>query len=279
MSVDTVVDLRQQAGDLARRLGSLHLFISAAQELLGIVRRLNSEILQRHNRKIVTLVEISRTTLTRAGVKLHLFTSCSPALENYKSLYFDILRALRDRQEVIIDGDNLKDRVSRLLMPLSTWLVIRRGDSSSASSSSAPGSPNTDMTPSPPLQAAALPTNADTRRHYELARPARPPEELMPPPPSLPRRFQQPSPSAAARGRPLLRVDNGASPGAVRMARTRIPRSLPLPRVELESENQPEVAPSVLAPRRTQRFGIFCTGAGISAGGHRRRGSVPRFAP
>jgi hypothetical protein len=52
MPVDTVVDLRQRAGDLAQRLGSLSHFMPAAQELLHIVRRLNSEILLRHNRKV-----------------------------------------------------------------------------------------------------------------------------------------------------------------------------------------------------------------------------------
>ena len=52
MSVDTVVDLRQRAGDLAHRLGSLSHFMPAAQELLDIVHRLSSEILMRHNRKV-----------------------------------------------------------------------------------------------------------------------------------------------------------------------------------------------------------------------------------
>jgi hypothetical protein len=52
--------------------------------------------------------QISRATLIRAGIKLHLFTSCTPALQNYKKLYFDILRALRERQELISDSDNLK---------------------------------------------------------------------------------------------------------------------------------------------------------------------------
>ena len=52
MPVDTVTDLRQRAGDLAPRLGSLNHFMPAAQELLDIVHRLNSEILLRHNRKV-----------------------------------------------------------------------------------------------------------------------------------------------------------------------------------------------------------------------------------
>lgn len=52
MSVDTMLDLRQRAGDLAYRLGSLSHFMPAAQELLDIIHRLSSEILMRHNRKV-----------------------------------------------------------------------------------------------------------------------------------------------------------------------------------------------------------------------------------
>jgi len=52
MPVDTVVDLRQRAGDLAHRLGSLSHFMPAAQELLEIIHHLTSEILLRHNRKV-----------------------------------------------------------------------------------------------------------------------------------------------------------------------------------------------------------------------------------
>ncbi len=52
MTVDTVVDLRQRAGELAQRLGSLGHFLSAAHELLDIIRHLSSEILLRHSRKV-----------------------------------------------------------------------------------------------------------------------------------------------------------------------------------------------------------------------------------
>src|SRR6266436_4970805 len=52
MPVDTVVDLRQRAGDLAHRLGYLTHFMPAAQELLDIIHHLTSEILLRHNRKV-----------------------------------------------------------------------------------------------------------------------------------------------------------------------------------------------------------------------------------
>jgi hypothetical protein len=52
MTVDRVVDLRQRAGELAQRLGSLSHFLSAAPELLDIIHHLSSEILLRHSRKV-----------------------------------------------------------------------------------------------------------------------------------------------------------------------------------------------------------------------------------
>ncbi|KAH9970011.1 hypothetical protein BGW80DRAFT_1208735, partial [Lactifluus volemus] len=259
MPVDTVIDLRQWAGKLAYHLGSLNRFISAAQELLDIIHHLNSEILLRHSRKIVTLVEISRATLIRAGIKLHLFTSCTPALQNYKKLYFDILRALRERQELISDSDNLKERVNRLLMPLSTWLVIHRGNSPPPM----PFSPNetaSSMSSSPPPDASQAPGKI-VRRHSAAAHgvsdlePA--PEELMPPPPSLPHRFQQLS-STTPRGWGLVQPDNNTDSGLIRMARTRSPPTLPCADTGPPTE-PPEVMPPVIALRRTQRFGIFCT--------------------
>jgi hypothetical protein len=120
----------------------------------------------------------------RAGIKLHLFTSCSPALQNYKTLYFDILRALRERQSLIPTSDNLRgtdvclvglivagshaaaDRVSRLLMPLSTWLVVHRGDSSPVtplSPSVAASSPR-DVSSSPPTETLQTPETSQTPR-------------------------------------------------------------------------------------------------------------------
>ncbi|KAH9954876.1 hypothetical protein BC827DRAFT_924222 [Russula dissimulans] len=307
MPVDTVVDLRQRAGDLAHRLGSLSHFMPAAQELLEIIHCLTSEILLRHNRKIVTLVEISRATLTRAGLRLNSFTSFIPALRNYKALYFEILRALQQRQEVIIDSDNLRDRVSRLLKPLSTWIVMHQRVSTSAPPLSAPqASPDRDsaFSPSPGPSQQPRRNSLPTRRRSdsESAHPSTAPEELMPPPSSLPHRFQQP-PSTTPRGwhSGLLVPPTGdhhasdQTSGAIRMARTRSPRPLPVtPQpgyAELEPENNlarvtvaepPEMAalPPVLAQRMTQRFGIFCTTANGSGVRGRRRGlTVPRSTP
>ncbi|KAI0248405.1 hypothetical protein BJV78DRAFT_1354930 [Lactifluus subvellereus] len=265
MPVDTLVDLRQWAGELAYRLGSLSHFVAAARELLDIIHHLSSEILLRHSRKIVTLVEISQATLTRAGLKLHLLTSRSSALQNYKTLYFDILRALRGRRELISNSDNLKDRVSRLLMPLSTGLVIHQGDSPPVTSfpPSVAVSSDRDVPSSSPPEAAQAPRR--TVRRPSVGDPAPAPEELMPPPSSLPHRFRQP-PSITPRGWGSLQADYNPSSGSIRMARTRSPRPLHCADSEPPAELS-EVVPPVIAQRRTQRFGIFCTAA---------NGSVPK---
>jgi len=274
MPVDTVVDLRQWAGELAYRLGSLSHFMAAARELLDIIHHLSSEILLRHGRKIVTLVEISRATLTRAGLKLHLFTSCSSALQNYKTLYFDLLRALRGRRELISNSDNLKDRVSRLLIPLSTGLVIHPGDSPLVTSPSVAASSDRDVPSSSPPEAAQAPRK--TVRRPSVGDPAPAPEELMPPPSSLPHRFRQP-PSITPRGWGLLQADSDPGSGSIRMARTRSPR--PLHCVDPEPpEEPPDVVRPVIAQRRTQRFGIFCTAANGS-GARRRALTMPRYSP
>jgi len=165
-------------------------------------------------------------------------------------------------------------------MPLSAWLVIHQGDSSTTRRFSAPASPDRDTTPPPHPETPQLPRKSfPSRRHSGPPHPVMAPEELMPPPSSLPHRFQQP-PSTIPRGWHLPQADhNDPSSGAIRMARTRSPR--PPPCVELQTPAEPpEASPPVLTPRRTQRFGIFCTAATGSAGVRRTRGmTVPRPSP
>jgi hypothetical protein len=69
--------------------------------------------------------QIARTTLTRAGLKLYSFTSCVPALRNYKTVYFDTLRALQERQEAIVDSENLRgsENFSPLIVCVHTCLI------------------------------------------------------------------------------------------------------------------------------------------------------------
>lgn len=84
---------------------------------------------------------MARTTLNRVGVKLHLFTSCPPKFQPYKSAYFKILVLIvrqnqylfpTELQGSIVDHVILfififsLGRVDRLLLPLTTQLVIWR---------------------------------------------------------------------------------------------------------------------------------------------------------
>jgi hypothetical protein len=89
MPVDTVIDLRQRAGDIAQRLGSLSLFMPAAQELLDIVHRLNSEILLRHNRKVGP--EILPLNSRRYSPINPRSRDCHPCGGRYKQIFFSVI--------------------------------------------------------------------------------------------------------------------------------------------------------------------------------------------
>ena len=86
---------------------------------------------------------MARTTLNRAGMKLHLFTSCPPKFQPYKSAYFKMLvlmiRQNQDQFPTELQGRGcfrmstdlihlgiFLGRVDRLLLPLTTQLVIGR---------------------------------------------------------------------------------------------------------------------------------------------------------
>lgn len=84
--------------------------------------------------------------------------------------------------------------------------------------------------------------------------------------------------------------DTNQTPGAIRMARTRIPR--PPPPCEEPVLVEPEVdirlgatqavppPPPIIRQRRSQRFGIFLTAAnGGASGGRGRSLTVPRSSP
>jgi len=51
--------------------------------------------------------QIARGTLTRAGIKLHTFTSCPPGVSAHKEAYFDLLRALKAARHEL-DDQNLR---------------------------------------------------------------------------------------------------------------------------------------------------------------------------
>ncbi|KZV70538.1 hypothetical protein PENSPDRAFT_651419 [Peniophora sp. CONT] len=204
---------------------------------------------ERQARKIITLIEIARSTLTRAGLKLHSFASCPPALTSHKEAYFSLLEALKYRRQHI-DDNTLKERAARLLLPLSSGLVIRRRSTSVTSDGRTP----------PPDE-----TGSDAEPQG-LRRTAAPPRRLppapplaMPPPSALPsaKDATPPEPQASAQ-QPLWRVE--------RLARTRSrPSQKHIPPPEIVSgDDQPPVIYTVqrVQPRK---FGIFCSGASTSA--------------
>ena len=93
------------------------------------------------------VVKIAHATLTRAGLLLHAFTSCSAALAPHKTVYFRLLQVLKTRRYdiqldlrgacfdsffsqhadlVLIAMSFVTVRMNRLLLPLSTRMIIRR---------------------------------------------------------------------------------------------------------------------------------------------------------
>ncbi|VDB94048.1 unnamed protein product [Peniophora sp. CBMAI 1063] len=120
------VDLETHAGELASRLSTLRQFKTAAEELLLMLRReVHSDAFRMRTRKIVTLIEIARATLSRAGVRLYSFASCAPALLPLKELYFELLRELRAQRSAITEV-NVQARADKLLVPLSSCIIVHR---------------------------------------------------------------------------------------------------------------------------------------------------------
>ncbi|KAI9463470.1 hypothetical protein HD554DRAFT_2222602 [Boletus coccyginus] len=119
------MSVQKFAIDVAHRLSSLRNFLEASEDLCRYNERLTDADVQRHGRKLLATMEVARTTLNQAGVKLHLFTSCPPKYQPYKSAYFRML-ALIIRQNQDQFSTELQGRVARLLLPLTTQLVIWR---------------------------------------------------------------------------------------------------------------------------------------------------------
>jgi len=155
-----------QAADLALRLSSLSQFLPATEDLVvGLDMSLPS--IRRHSRKIVRLIEIARNTLRNHSIRLHEFASCPPAIAPFKNAYFNLLKWMRCI--CVFFDPALKPRVTRLLLPLSSDMVIYRrgspvssedGDSSEGSPRLSPWSPtmrrslSRSPSPSPRPQAA-----------------------------------------------------------------------------------------------------------------------------
>lgn len=263
MSFFLVADLQVETKKLARCLSSLHRFMTAAETLLNSIRGLSRYQFRQESAKIVTLIEIARATLLKMDIKLYTFSPCNSQLRPYKTIYLDILRALKERQNDISDSVR-KGRIDTLLQPFSAWLVVSSSDNSSKASS---------PSASPPLS-LRLSSLHKTIHHECPTRTKRSPpvssDSSMPPPSKLPWQYESSSQSFTSanttrltgRGRKLERTKSFS------YARTRSPprqwRPMPCPDdlVEVAHDDDMESVPipTFPVPPSRRNFGIFCTG-------------------
>ncbi|KAF5376067.1 hypothetical protein D9615_007681 [Tricholomella constricta] len=252
-----IIDLQARGVDFARRLGSLIHFVEAGRELQAC-RSLPSKDFRRHCRKIVTLIEIARKTLTEAGIKVHLFSPCPASLALCKSAYVDLLHMLNERR---IDVDPaLEERVKKLVFPLSSGFQIIRKDEPYPS-------PLPSATPTIKAQATLRQPGpiAFNARNPALI-PAVPVTAMMPPPDAFPV-----APSAlnglAKRREPKLpgRYWDVVLPPRNRRSSRR--------GSNLEDEQENVSPPPRLLRPAPRRFGIFCTG---KTSMHQYRQPTPR---
>ncbi|KAF8999837.1 hypothetical protein BDQ17DRAFT_1360491 [Cyathus striatus] len=233
-----VVDLQTEASRLACQLGCLTHFLSAAAELHSCSLLLTRDF-YRHSRKIIVLIEIARKCLSAANIQPYSFSSCPPSLLPYKEAYTKLLNMLRDMQHCI--DQSIKERVQRLLVPLSTGLqVCRKGDCV------------------PLLHPAALmSTHRECSHSPQIRTPfpnVTPPSFNMPPPDAFPL-----SPEKGKIPPVNIRHEHTRlwDPEEIRESPRKKRRRAPSPKMELEQEN---VAPlSYLLRPLPRKFGIFCT--------------------
>ncbi|KAG8215396.1 hypothetical protein J3R82DRAFT_8997 [Butyriboletus roseoflavus] len=244
VQLPTPMPAQKFAIDTAYRLSSLRNFLEASEDLRRYNERLTDADIQRHGRKV------ARTTLNRAGVKLHLFTSCPLKFQPYKSAYFKML-VLIIRQNQDQFSTELQGRVDRLLLPLTTQLVIWR---------------NHD--PYAQLGIADLMKNLNSRsrpqRQPQLEQPSSAAVPLRVPPWSLNNiAASMPPPDAFP---PKVTEDKRAKRSLLDLV---VRRSRPVhkqhpSRPELETlpprDDDDEPIAARLLPRTRRHFGIFCTG-------------------
>lgn len=241
--------IQKFALDIAHRLSSLPDFLEASEHLLSHDHLFTNAVIEHHGRKLLAIIEVARMTLTRAGLKLHLFTSCSPKQQPFKSAYFKMLVLLREHREFF--PVDLLGRVDRLLLPLSTRLVICHNSDPYAQLGIADSmkklATTTHLKP-PPVQAPG-----EQHRHT-LSWPTVNIAASMPPPDAFP---PKPSPrdERSRRGsKKRMLLNLGQLPRPVHRQHPPhppTPDTVPAPGADS--------APRVLT-RARRHFGIFCTG-------------------
>ncbi|KDQ55941.1 hypothetical protein JAAARDRAFT_195186 [Jaapia argillacea MUCL 33604] len=233
------VDPQARAVELAKHLASLVYFLEAAQELLKCGELTQAEF-SHQAKKIVTLIEIARATLTRAGIKLYTFTSCPDALTAYKVAYFELLKMLQ-AQRIHIHDPVLRRRADRLLFPLSSRFVI--GKDSQPSRNHSANSPRSQPFPLP-RRPVSSPQYTDF--HFCAADDLRGLSSMMPPPDAFPRR-----PPRSEKHITL------SIPEQVReLSRSPLRRPMSQGEVDDAAGDDSDI-PYRPPPRR--KFGIFCT--------------------
>lgn len=263
MSFFLVADLQVETKELARCLSSLHRFMTAAETLLNNIRALSRYQFRQQSAKIVTLIEIARATLLKMDIKLYTFSPCTSQLRPYKTIYLDILRALKERQNDVSDSIR-KGRIDTLLQPFSSWLVVSSGNASSETSLPS-ASPPLSLRPSSLYKTIHHECPARTRR----SSPA-PSDSSMPPPSKLPWQYESSSQSCtlansrlAGRGRKLERTKCFSYARTRSPPRQRCPMPCPDDLVEVEHDDDMESVPIPIfsVPPSRRNFGIFCTGS------------------
>ncbi|KAG1893996.1 uncharacterized protein F5891DRAFT_737666 [Suillus fuscotomentosus] len=247
--------------ELTERLCSQKRVQDGINDLLKFSHSQDSEF-QRYGRKIIALTEVARSTLTRMGVKLYLFITCSQTLLPLKSAYFKMLILIRHRKYAF--PLELDDRVNRLLLPLYTHLAIRYGGVDTARTQLgikellvAPNAPAAGKMTCPPAAAILSVTKPNVA-------------EAMPPPDSIAKKRarinrlgefikQQPTRESHARKHLVPKQYPAGDPGD-NWARPLVPKEYPAANIQSGDNEEPSRSRRVFTRTNAQYFGIFCTG-------------------
>lgn len=244
------LNIREFAIDIAHRLSSLRDFLEAAEHLMKHNNLFTDAVVKHHGRKLLAIVEVARMTLTQVGLKLHLFTSCSAKYQPFKSAYFKMLVLLRQHREEF--PAELLERVDRLLLPLTTRLVICHNSDPYAQLGIAESMRNF-ATAQAKRTAPVLQTPTDQHRRT----PPWPINNIaasMPPPDAFPSKPSPHEEKHCRQSKKKTRLDSGHS----RPVHRQHP-SHPPPDPDPSGGNDATSTPRVFT-RTPRHFGIFCTG-------------------
>ncbi|KAI0692316.1 hypothetical protein BC835DRAFT_60146 [Cytidiella melzeri] len=265
-TVHASANFRLAAMDLAHRLSSLQHYVLAAKELICRSEQLQPRDVSRHARKIVALIEISRQTLVRFNLRLYHFASCPPALAQHKAAFFEMLRTLKKQRCLMDDSDHeLRGRIDRLLLPLSSNLRIASADITTVLTSSREDNvdlvspPHSPACPASKARSSPAGTYTVPRGHsYSDAH-----GKMLPPDVLISR-------SCTRRERQLHLHDHiSAANRAQHARRLNAPDTNDSSSTACAREDEPV---PVALPQPRRQFGIFC--ASGSRPGHRRSKSV-----